>query len=62
MNLGIEGKVALVLGASRGIGRGIACGAGPRGGRVAISSRSADLLDEAAAAIDGEVRVPGGHH
>ena len=56
MNLEIEGKVALVLGASRGIGRGIAAALAREGARVAISSRSADLLDEAAAAIDGEVR------
>ena len=57
MNLGIEGKVALVLGASRGIGRGIAAALAREGGRVAISSRSGDALDEAAAAIDGEVRA-----
>jgi 3-oxoacyl-[acyl-carrier protein] reductase len=57
MNLGIEGKVALVLGASRGIGRGIAAALAREGARVAISSRSADVLDEAAAAIDGEVRA-----
>jgi 3-oxoacyl-[acyl-carrier protein] reductase len=57
MNLGIEGKVALVLGASRGIGRGIAAALAREGARVAISSRSADALDEAAGAIDGEVRA-----
>jgi 3-oxoacyl-[acyl-carrier protein] reductase len=57
MNLGIEGKVALVLGASRGIGRGIAAALAREGPRVAISSRSGDALDEAARAIDGEVRA-----
>ena len=57
MNLGIEGKVALVLGASRGIGRGIAAALAREGARVAISSRSAEVLEEAAAAIDGEVRA-----
>ena len=55
MNLGIEGKVALVLGASRGIGRGIAAALAREGARVAISSRSAEVLEETAAAIDGEV-------
>jgi 3-oxoacyl-[acyl-carrier protein] reductase len=57
MKLGIEGKVALVLGASRGIGRGIAAALAREGARVAISSRSANVLHEAAAAIDGEVRA-----
>jgi 3-oxoacyl-[acyl-carrier protein] reductase len=57
MNLGIEGKVALVLGASRGIGRGIAAALAREGARVAISSRSAEALHGAAAAIDGEVRA-----
>jgi 3-oxoacyl-[acyl-carrier protein] reductase len=46
-----------VLGASRGIGRGIAAALAREGARVAISSRSADALDEAAGAIDGEVRA-----
>jgi 3-oxoacyl-[acyl-carrier protein] reductase len=57
MNLGIEGKVALVMGASRGIGRGIAAALAREGARVGISSRSADALDEAAAAVEGEVRA-----
>jgi 3-oxoacyl-[acyl-carrier protein] reductase len=57
VNLGIEGKVALVLGASRGIGRGIAAALAREGAGVAISSRSGDALEEAAGAIDGEVRA-----
>jgi 3-oxoacyl-[acyl-carrier protein] reductase len=57
MNLGIEGKVALVMGASRGIGRGIAAALAREGAHVGISSRSADALDEAAAAVEGEVRA-----
>jgi 3-oxoacyl-[acyl-carrier protein] reductase len=57
MELGIEGRVALVLGASKGIGRGIAAALAREGARVAISSRSADALDEAAGAISGEVRA-----
>jgi 3-oxoacyl-[acyl-carrier protein] reductase len=55
MDLGIDGRVALVMGASRGIGRGIAAALAREGARVAISSRSANALDEAAAAIEGEV-------
>ncbi|HEX5893373.1 MAG TPA: SDR family oxidoreductase [Solirubrobacterales bacterium] len=57
MNLGIEGKVALVMGASRGIGRGIAAALAREGACVGISSRSADALEEAAAAVEGEVRA-----
>ncbi len=57
MDLGIEGRVALVLGASKGIGRGIAGALAREGARVAISSRSREGLDRAAAEIDGEVSV-----
>ena len=51
MDLGIEGRVALVMGASRGIGRAIAAALTREGARVAIASRSAEKLDEAAAEI-----------
>ena len=44
MELGIEGRVALVLGASRGIGRGIARCLAREGARVAVTARSADAL------------------
>ena len=55
VDLGIEGRVALVLGASKGIGHGIAAALAREGARVAIASRSLDRLREAATAIDGEV-------
>jgi 3-oxoacyl-[acyl-carrier protein] reductase len=51
MDLGIEGKVALVMGASRGIGRGTAAVLAREGARVAIASRSLERLEEAAAEI-----------
>jgi 3-oxoacyl-[acyl-carrier protein] reductase len=54
MDLGIEGRTALVLGASRGIGRGIAAALAREGARVAIASRSRERLDEAAREIEGE--------
>ncbi len=44
MDLGIAGRTALVLGASRGIGRGIATALAAEGARVAVSSRSAERL------------------
>ena len=56
MDLGIDGRTALVMGASRGIGRGIAGALAREGARVAISSRSEDSLRTAADEIDGEVQ------
>ncbi len=53
MNLGIDGRVALVMGASRGIGRGIATALAREGARVAVSARSAAELEELAAEIGG---------
>src|SRR5215204_1521432 len=51
MDLGLEGKVALVMGASKGIGRGVASALAREGARVAIASRSAVRLAEAASEI-----------
>jgi 3-oxoacyl-[acyl-carrier protein] reductase len=56
VDLGIEGRTALVMAASRGIGKGIAASLAREGARVAISSRSAEALQAAAGAIQGEVR------
>ncbi len=55
MELGIEGKVALVMGASAGIGRGIAAALAREGARVAVASRSAERIEAAAEAIEGAV-------
>jgi 3-oxoacyl-[acyl-carrier protein] reductase len=57
MDLGLEGKVALVMGASKGIGLGIASALAREGARVAISSRSEERVAQAAAAI-GERATP----
>jgi 3-oxoacyl-[acyl-carrier protein] reductase len=57
MELGIEGRTALVTGASQGIGRGCAAALAREGARVALASRSRERLDEAAAGIDGETVV-----
>lgn len=53
MDLGLEGRVALVMGASRGIGRAISAALAREGARVAIASRSREKLDEAAAELGG---------
>jgi 3-oxoacyl-[acyl-carrier protein] reductase len=51
MDLGLEGKVALVTGASKGIGRGIAAELVAEGARVAISSSSRERVEATAAEL-----------
>ncbi|MGD0197379.1 MAG: SDR family oxidoreductase [Solirubrobacteraceae bacterium] len=52
MELGIEGKVALVLGASRGIGRAVATQLAGEGARVAVAGRSVERLAQLAGEIE----------
>jgi NAD(P)-dependent dehydrogenase (short-subunit alcohol dehydrogenase family) len=55
MELRLDGKVALVTGASKGIGLAIATGFAAAGASVMISSRKAEGLEQAADSIEGEV-------
>jgi NAD(P)-dependent dehydrogenase (short-subunit alcohol dehydrogenase family) len=57
VDLRLDGKVALVTGASRGIGRAIAAAYAEAGARVLISSRKQDALEQAAGEMAGEVAV-----
>jgi 3-oxoacyl-[acyl-carrier protein] reductase len=57
MDLGLEGRVALVTGASRGIGFGIARELAAEGATVAISSRSRERIEAAAAEIGARAYV-----
>ena len=55
MELRLDGKVALVTGASRGIGKAIAAAYAEAGAQVMLSSRKPEGLEKAAADMSGEV-------
>jgi 3-oxoacyl-[acyl-carrier protein] reductase len=58
MDLGIVGKRALVLGASRGLGRAVAAALVAEGAQVAIVSRDPDRLQQTARDIGAALALP----
>jgi 3-oxoacyl-[acyl-carrier protein] reductase len=54
MDLGIRGKVAIVTGASKGLGLGAAQSLSEEGCKVVLCARGADALEKAAAQLPGE--------
>ncbi|MBS1677087.1 MAG: SDR family oxidoreductase [Actinobacteria bacterium] len=52
--MGLAGRVAWITGASRGLGRTLACAFAGAGAAVLLSARSSEPLEELAAAIKGE--------
>ena len=57
MEISLEGKVALVTGASRGIGKAIASTMSASGAKVMLTSRKLDALQAAAAEMVGELSL-----
>ena len=57
----LEGKVALITGGSRGIGRGIAKAFADAGAQVMITSRNAESCEETAKALGDAVHWEAGH-
>ncbi len=54
MDLGLDGKIALVTASSRGLGRGTALALSREGAKVVLCARGAEQLERTAAELPGE--------
>ena len=61
MDRGLQGKVARVMAASKGLGRAVATELAREGAHVVISSRDEDALAQTATEIEGETGASVGH-
>ena len=59
MDLGLNGRVAVVTAASKGLGRATARALAAEGAKVVINARSTDVLEDLAATMDDAIVVPG---
>lgn len=58
MDLGLEGRTALVLGATSGIGAAIAGGLGSEGANVVVVGRNVERAEQVATALPRAIAVP----
>ena len=59
MDLGLDGRVAVVTAASKGLGRSTAVALAAEGARIVLNARTASALGDLAAAMDDAIVVPG---
>lgn len=59
MDLGLDGRVAVVAAASKGLGRASAQALAAEGVKVVLNARSTTALDELAGTLDDAVVIPG---
>ena len=59
MDLGLDGRVAVVTAASKGLGRATALALAAEGAKVVLNARNAAALETVAATMDHAVVVPG---
>ena len=59
MDLGLNGRVAVVTAASKGLGRATARALATEGAKVVLNARSTAVLEDLAATMDGAIVVPG---
>ena len=55
--ISLEGKVAIVTGASKGLGKAIALGYGEAGANVVVAARTVEALDQVVADIEDDIAM-----